>query len=144
MIDKASIEEWFSISSDDLSVAFHCFENMYPKKLAIACYHCQQSAEKALKGFLVLQRIEPPKIHDLQLLCEMCIKQDASFNEIYEASSKLTPYGVATRYPKEIAVDEIITKAALQRAQKIHDFCLAKLPVAGNNTEAPANGEHEA
>jgi HEPN domain-containing protein len=123
------LEEWFAISSDDLSVAIHCFENMHPKKLAIACYHCQQSAEKALKGFLLSQNIEPPKIHDLQILCEMCIKQDASFNEIYEASSKLSPYGVVTRYPQEIAVNEIITKTALELSQAILTFCLTKVSV---------------
>jgi HEPN domain-containing protein len=65
MIDLDIPKEWFRFSSDDLSVATHCFEDMYPKKLAIACYHCQQSAEKALKGFLISQSIEPPKIHNL-------------------------------------------------------------------------------
>jgi HEPN domain-containing protein len=130
MTDKSLLEEWFSISADDLSVAKHCIENIYPKKLAIACYHAQQSAEKALKGFLVSQRVEPPKTHDLQMLCNLCMTQDASFSEIYEVSSKLSPYGSATRYPKEIVVDEGITKTAIERAQKIHNFCLAKVPAA--------------
>jgi hypothetical protein len=61
----------------------------------------------------------------------MCIKQDASFSEIYEASSKLSPYGVAAKYPSETVIDELITKTALERAQTILAFCQAKVPEAG-------------
>jgi HEPN domain-containing protein len=75
------LEQWFAISQDDLDVARHCLTDFYPKKLAIACYHSQQSAEKALKAFLVYCGIEPPKTHDLRQLCEMGIEQDVSFNE---------------------------------------------------------------
>jgi HEPN domain-containing protein len=128
---KTILEQWFAISQDDLDVALHCIANFYPKKLAIACYHCQQAAEKALKAFLAYCDIEPPKTHDLGQLCEMCIEQDASFSEIYEICSKLTSYGVATRYPQEIIVDETIAKTAIERAQTIHDFCRAKVPVTG-------------
>jgi HEPN domain-containing protein len=66
------LEQWFTISQDDLDVALHCISNFSPKKYAIACYHCQQSAEKALKAFLMYCDIEPPKTHNLSLLCEMC------------------------------------------------------------------------
>jgi HEPN domain-containing protein len=135
MTDLAVPEEWFRFSSDDLSVATYCFEDMYPKKLEIACYHCQQSAEKALKGFLISLHIEPPKIHDLQMLCKLCIEQDASFNEIYEVSSKLSPYGVAAKYPSETVIDEIITKTALERAQTILAFCQEKVSVAGGTPQ---------
>jgi HEPN domain-containing protein len=127
--DLAIPEEWFRFASDDLTVAKACFENMYPKKLAIACYHCQQSAEKALKGFLISQGIEHPKIHNLETICEMCMKQDASFSEIHEVSSKLSPYGVAAKYPSETVIDEIITQTAIKRAQTIFAFCRAKVPV---------------
>lgn len=136
MTGMNELEQWFSIAEDDLSVAKICFSLVYPKKLSIACFHCQQSAEKALKGFLVSRTIEPPKTHDLALLCEMCIGQDASFNELYDVCSDLTPYGVASRYPKETEINEGMTQTALDQAQAILDFCLAKVPAvqppAGN------------
>ncbi|GHT56558.1 hypothetical protein FACS1894109_05900 [Spirochaetia bacterium] len=40
----------------------------------------------------------------------------------------MTPYGVAARYPDEIAVDELITQAAIARTQTIYDFALSKVP----------------
>jgi hypothetical protein len=39
MNDRTIPEEWFRFAADDLTVAKACFEDMYPKKLAIACYH---------------------------------------------------------------------------------------------------------
>jgi HEPN domain-containing protein len=33
----------------------------------IAIYHCQQSAEKAVKGFLILHNQEFPRTHDIRL-----------------------------------------------------------------------------
>lgn len=41
---------------------------MHPMPIGIICYHCQQSAEKYLKGFLVLHGMSPPKTHDLNQL----------------------------------------------------------------------------
>jgi HEPN domain-containing protein len=123
------LDQLFGIAANDLTVAKACFEDFYPKQLDIACFHCQQAAEKALKGFLAYCDIEPPKTHDVALLCEMCIEQDDSFNELYDASSDLTPYGVATRYPKETEITETMTQKAINHAQTILAFCRAKVPV---------------
>jgi HEPN domain-containing protein len=128
MTATKEFEEWFFIASDDLDVANGCLEKFYPKKLAIACYHSQQAAEKSLKGYLVSQGEKIEKTHDLQLLCEKCIQKDVTFNEIYEASSKLSLYASAPRYPKEIVVDETIAKISIERAQKVYDFCMMKIP----------------
>jgi len=46
--------------------------NMHPIPIEIICYLCQQSAEKYLKGYLVLHDINPPKIHDLNQLRKLC------------------------------------------------------------------------
>jgi HEPN domain-containing protein len=53
MSDRALVDEWFAFASDDLFTAHHMFEDVYPKRLVISCYHSQQAAEKALKGYLV-------------------------------------------------------------------------------------------
>jgi HEPN domain-containing protein len=129
------LEQWFSIAKDDLIVAKHCFADIVPKQLAIACYHSQQCAEKALKGYLLYQKIDLPKIHDLSILCKMCTEKDTSFNEIYEDSSRLSLYGVVTRYPKEIPIDETLAQMVIQRAQKIYDFCASKIPVSSTDPE---------
>jgi HEPN domain-containing protein len=120
------LKQWFAIAKSDLITAKRTFEDFYPKELAISCFHCQQCAEKSLKGFLQNCDIEPPKIHNLTELCEMCITADAEFIILLEISSRLTEYGVASRYPSENAVDESITKTNIERAQTIYTFCLSK------------------
>ena len=44
---------------------------MYPKPLEIICFHCQQSAEKAIKALFILKEIEVIKIHDLGMLIKI-------------------------------------------------------------------------
>ena len=82
MSDLEIIKEWLRYAHNDLIVAKHCLENLYPKQTEIASYHCQQSAEKSLKAFLINKNIEPPKTHDLKLLCKMCQNSDSSFSVV--------------------------------------------------------------
>ena len=37
-----------------------------------ACYWAQQAAETAIKAVLVAEDVDPPKIHDLAALAELC------------------------------------------------------------------------
>jgi len=122
------LNQWFSIAIDDLEVAKGCLDKYHPPKLAIACYHSQQAAEKALKGFLTYCNIEPPHTHDLSDLCKMCIEYDTSFNDILDLCIDVSPYGIITRYPKEKEVSEKMAQAAMNQAQQIYNFCLVKIP----------------
>jgi HEPN domain-containing protein len=128
MIDRELLEEWFYVAADDLAVAKMCIEVMYPKRLAIACYHSQQSAEKSLKGFLFHCDIEPPKTHNLVALCELCIGQDATFYEVMRMCTDVNPYSTITRYPKEPLITEVMAQTAMEQAQTIMAFCRAKVP----------------
>jgi HEPN domain-containing protein len=122
------IQEWFRYSQNDLISARHLFEDLYPKQSEIACYLSQQCAEKALKGYLLFKETESPRIHNLIELCQICMKHDNSFSEILDACSDLTPYGVVVRYPNELAVDDVITESAVNKAQLIYNFCTGKIP----------------
>ena len=99
---------------------------MIPLRLEIICYHCQQSAEKYLKGYLIYQGIFPPKIHELDTLCDMCKKYDAEFENIYGECEKLSDYGVQPRYPNEMHIDEHHMKKALEYANEIKNFAPLK------------------
>jgi HEPN domain-containing protein len=105
--------------------------NTYPKLLDIACFHCQQAAEKALKGFLQYKDHDPPKIHDLVELCRLCMVLDASFGTLLDTAVVLNPYGVASRYPAESLIDEGMTQTAIAQAQTVYDFALSKVPELG-------------
>ena len=121
------VSEWLKFSKTDYEVAKHLSGNMHPRPLEIICYHAQQSAEKALKAFLIQNDILPPKIHDLNELCEMCGEIDSAFNEIAPLCASLNRYGVLPRYPFEIEVLEPQADAATDKAAEIYDWIVGKL-----------------
>jgi len=112
---------WFHFADTDLALAEHaCL--MHPRPLEIICYHCQQAAEKYLKGYLVHKGIRPPKTHELDLLCNMCLEFDSRFDEIFDKCEMLSDYGVQPRYPNEMEIFEHHMQKALTCAQQIKAF----------------------
>jgi HEPN domain-containing protein len=140
MSDNKLIQEWLKYSRNDLISAKHLFDDLYPKQTEIACYLSQQCAEKALKGYLLFKDTEPPKTHNLVELCQICMKHENTFSEILLACADLTPYGVTARYPNELAVDDAITKSAIDKAQIIYDFCAGKVSEINNDGVAGKAG----
>ena len=124
------VQEWYRFAMMDLTAAEALNQYVHPKPLEIICYHCQQSAEKMLKGFLVSNLVEPPKTHDLQHLCEMCIEIDNSFESLKEICKDLNPYGVQPRYPNEIEVFEIDVENALKNMETMVNFFEGYFPTA--------------
>jgi len=131
------VREWFEIASTDLRTAKHLFETMHPKPLEIICYHCQQAAEKALKGFLVDQEVEPPRIHDLSSLCLMCAEYNSSFIPIKEVCRELTAYAASTRYPSHVEIEEQDAISALKEAEQIYTFCSDLIPTMHPTEQGP-------
>ena len=114
-------KDWYKFAMMDLdSAKYLC--GMRPKPLEIICYHCQQSAEKMLKGYLVENAVEPPKTHDLIELRKMCEKINTDFEELKEASRFLTAFGVQPRYPNEIQILESDTEKALESVENMTNF----------------------
>ena len=106
---------------------------------------------RAKKVFLVFNDIDPPRICDLEKIVRLCKTIDGGFSPIEIECQKINPYGVASRYPDEITVNETIVKTLVERAQKVyskvwfntpedlwsalcsaeaHDFCVSKVPVS--------------
>lgn len=98
-------QEWQRLAAMDLSTAEY-LKNMSPLPIEIICYHCQQSAEKYLKGYLVFCGMAPPRMHDLDELCKLCLKFSDTFRDIADQCSDLTAYGVQPRYPMELILEE--------------------------------------
>ena len=116
-------KDWIRFAKSDLITAKHMFDNVYPKEIEISCYHTQQCAEKSLKAYLISKNIEPPRTHDLVELNNLCMIYDSDFLTIQQYCVFLNPYGVNVRYPNELAVDDFLTKSAIENAQKIFEFC---------------------
>lgn len=113
--------EWFEMAKMDLDAAEYLL-NMRPVPIEIICYHCEQSAEKMLKGVLVANNIEPPKTHDLLQLCKQCSEIDEEYEQFSDSCIELTPYGVQVRYPSGMELDEMDMHCALREARKIFEF----------------------
>jgi HEPN domain-containing protein len=116
-------KEWLRYAKSDLNTANHMFYDVDPKETEISCYHTQQCAEKALKAYLISKGIDPPHIHDLVELNQLCTSHESSFSNVLQYCVFLNPYGVHVRYPNELAVDDTLAKLAIENAQKIFEFC---------------------
>ena len=127
MDNRIRAQEWQRLAEQDLNSAGYLL-SMRPVPLEIVCYLCQQSAEKYLKGYLVLYGINPPKIHDLNELRKLCSGLSDTFKDIADQCSDLTAYGVQPRYPMELMLEEQDMRQALNSAKAIRDFVLALAP----------------
>ncbi|MCL2099138.1 MAG: HEPN domain-containing protein [Oscillospiraceae bacterium] len=122
MTDNSNIvREWYKFSMRDFETAKYIC-GMHPKPLEIICYLSQQSAEKMLKGYLVSNEIEPPKIHDLSQLRIMCSEINDSFDKLQEVCKQLNPFGSQPRYPDEIEILETDMEKALESVQEMIVF----------------------
>ena len=124
MVNIKEAQEWQRLAAMDLNTAEY-LQSMSPLPLEIICYHCQQSAEKYLKGYLVFCGMAPPRMHDLDELCKLSLKFSNTFKNIADQCSDLTAYGVGPRYPMELILEEEDMQQALNSAKIIRDFILA-------------------
>jgi HEPN domain-containing protein len=124
-MDKDEIlQQWLNKGNDDLRSAEYLSSMHHHTPNEIICYHCQQSAEKYLKGFLFLHDIEPPKTHDLNDLLEMCAEINNNFSVLSPKMSILKTYAVTTRYPNELGITSDDMKTAIEYAKDVQEFIL--------------------
>lgn len=70
-----------------------------------AIYHCQQAAEKSLKGYLAFRDQPLERTHDLQRLLDLAIALDSAFASLEVQADILNPYATAFRYPNTLGVE---------------------------------------
>ena len=91
---------WLTKAKRDLLAARKLSSEEEPY-LDIAIYHCQQAAEKAVKGFLVFHDHRVKKTHNIGVLLEQAAIFDETLLVHLEAAELLTPYAQEYRYPDE-------------------------------------------
>lgn len=120
------VYKWLVKADNDFKTAGQIF-NVEEIITDTICFHCQQAAEKYLKGYLVSKNISPEKTHKIESLLALCIRLDSSFEEISEAKT-LTEYAVELRYPDDFFIPSLEeAKEAYQLAQKVRNFVLELL-----------------
>ena len=121
-MENKHILNWFRFADTVLAAVEHLL-SMRPLPYEIICFHCQQSVEKYLKGYLIYKGIEqPPKIHDLAELCNKCADFNSQFDNILKKCDFLSDFGVQPRYPDEIEMNENIMRKSVQYAKEIKEF----------------------
>lgn len=117
MDNKALASEWFDAARSDLKYSEVGLKEktIFPQVAFLA----EQVAEKYLKGFLFLNGVEPPRIHDLPKLLDECVKINNNLKNIRDSCELLAGFYVETRYPPDMPdlTKEEIKKAVLEAKQ---------------------------
>jgi HEPN domain-containing protein len=121
------VRNWLEKARRDLDSAHRLASSPDPY-FDTAIYHCQQAAEKALKGWLVYHDQRFEKIHDLRVLVSTAEAIETGFIEFYESAERLTPYATVYRYPGEVFHPDFEEfNQAFQDAENILNFVLNDL-----------------
>ena len=136
MDEKSLSKEWLDLAQMDLASAEYLL-GMRPLPIEIICYHCEQAAEKLLKGILVYCGVDAPKTHDLVQLCKLCTQIDPYWAELSEACIELTPYGVQIRYPTNLELNEYDMDCALRECRRMDEFVRKRLELYETTEQKP-------
>ncbi|MFQ5891073.1 MAG: HEPN domain-containing protein [Gemmatimonadota bacterium] len=96
----AETQGWLARGASDLRAAEHEFRAT-PPLLDDIVFHCQQAAEKVLKGFLTWHDRPFRKTHSLEELGEQCLEMDPTLRALIDRAVPLTEYAWKFRYPGE-------------------------------------------
>jgi HEPN domain-containing protein len=122
MDNSVYVREWFRKADNDYGSAEYLF-GRHPMPVDVICFLCEQAVEKWLKGYLASKNNnEPPKSHNLAVLCEKCADIEKSFIDLNTICVTLSPYGVTVRYPSELEVTELDAKRAFEYAKTVKGF----------------------
>jgi len=121
-------KQWIDKSLRDFEGA-EAMANREIPYLDLAVYHFQQSAEKAIKAYLVFCDQPFEKIHDIEKLIQLAMKYSIDFSILIEDGKLLTPFATKFRYPgEEGEPDREEYERLLSSTKKIYEFVLSKIP----------------
>jgi len=121
------VKMWFQKSSEDLRATKLLLSQTTDEFLGPAIFHAQQSAEKAIKGFLSFYKVRFPKTHDLGILAQLVGTTDADLGKALEPCAILTKFAVAYRYPEEAESPEPLTRATVDKALVLANWVFEEL-----------------
>ncbi len=125
---RDEVRAWLERGAEDLRA---CKVDMAadPPILRDAAFHCQQAAEKAMKGFLTAHDRPFPKTHELDVLAASCGAIDPSLEPVLDPARNLSFYAWAFRYPgEEQKPSPTEAQEAYALASAVFDAILKRLP----------------
>lgn len=114
---------WFSKAYLDLRTA-NALLSLSSEHFESIVFHCQQAVEKSVKGYLVFNKVRFSKTHDIEKLLEQVAIIDSILANKFKATTQLTKYAVAYRYPEETEVlpqlERIAVSSILQLSERAY------------------------
>lgn len=117
--------QWVRFADEDFQGA-RDMAGRTPPLRNLACFHCQQSAEKYLKAWLQQLGLAVPRTHDLEDLLDVLLPHDATLAPLRRGLRSLTRYAVEFRYPGVRATTRRM-QAALRYAERVRRELRARL-----------------
>ena len=122
--DNLDVIKWIQYALMDYNAAVNMTKLHRPVPIEIVCYHCQQSAEKILKAFVIANNETLIKTHDLTVLLSQCSQYSLEFNTHAKSCIVLTTYASLSRYPSNIEINEQQMKQAIKATRDIIVFII--------------------
>jgi HEPN domain-containing protein len=119
---NVQVKEWVSKADGDSASALREYRARNHPNYDSACFHAQQCIEKYLKAVLVKNRISFSKIHDLEVLLDLCLPAYPLWEPMQEDMQLLTQYAVQFRYPGESADKEEARQAVAAMKRSLADI----------------------
>lgn len=116
------IKNWIAIADEDLLAAER--EMQFSEPITrVVFFHCQQSVEKYFKAYLLLNKTQIKKTHNLETLLEICINLNSKFK--YVDVGNLSSYAVQVRCPDDFYIPSVEeAKESILITKKIKEFIL--------------------
>ena len=72
---RHKVKQWLAFGDEDLRLARHALTMSTGCPYRLIAYHAQQCAEKHLKAYLVLHKVDFPYTHNISHLLELSSKE---------------------------------------------------------------------
>jgi len=129
---------WLAIAREDVRVARACL-SLDPPARGVAAYHCQQAAEKLVKGLLVAASTPFRKTHDMDELADLAASSYPECRDLLDTVRALTVWGFAYRYPGTEDISEPLpSDAELRRTIDLVERLAESLRAATAASESGA------
>ncbi len=122
MPDSSSFIKWMEYAANDLLVAQE-LQTGQPFVYRAILTHCQQSAEKYLKAFLLYNEHSFQKTHDLVILTKRCAEINIKWNVLLDDLAWLSTVYIESRYPDDFEeIDEEDAIRSIGIAKCVEEF----------------------
>lgn len=118
---KEEALRWLATAKEELDAAEHLFTGGF---FAKTCFHCQQSAEMAIKSIWILEEQDPWGHSIVKLLNELRQTKESLPEELFESASILDKFYIPTRYPD--GLPELTPGQSYRKSEAITALTAAK------------------